>query len=88
MLLKKIIFIILPFALMTSSCITYVNYNENGERINSYGVKANSQDKLTIKKRKTYLNGELYDGILYQTLKPVHLLFVPLRKIPDKIDPE
>lgn len=71
---------------MTSSCSAwFVHYNENGELIDSYGVKANSQDKLKMKKRRAFLNGELYDGILYMTIETSKKSF---KKIPDKIDTE
>ena len=85
MLLKKL-FLLLPLALMTSSCsVWFVHYNENGELIDSYGVKANSQDKLKFKKRRAFLNGELYDGILYEIIETSKKSF---KKIPDKIDTE
>ena len=71
---------------MTSSCSVWLfYYNENGELIESSGLKANSQDKLKFKKRRAFLNGELYDGILYRITENSKKSF---KKIPDKIDTE
>jgi len=77
--MKNSFFLLLALALMTTSCATYMNYNQNGELINSFRVKANSPDTLLWVKGKTFLNGELYDGILYRTIKS-------LGKSPDRID--
>jgi len=79
MLLKKSFFLLIVFAVMTTSCAPMIYYNQNGELIASYGVKANNQDVLTEAKGKTFLNGELYDGILYR-------IFMSYRKPPEKFD--